>query len=543
MTTIVVIQARTNSSRLPGKVLLPIGGLPVVVLAAKRAGNTGRKVIVATSTEKCDDGLAQTVRQHGIQCFRGSLENTLLRFVDALSTYDDNTIVFRLTADNVIPDGPLLDEIEHDFLDRGLEYLACNGMNSGLPYGMSAEVTRLRHLREALASDPAAPDTEHVTPYIIRKFGGQYFEKYLSQQMGHYRCTIDCLDDYLCVTKLFDQVKDPVAERSLELIEKLKGAELQPSVTRPASKMVLGTAQVGLSYGIANTRGQPSREDARKLIKTAIVNGVQYLDTARAYGNSEEVIKDALSVGWQGRAKVITKLAPLDECPADADGATVNAFVDASLYQSMSALSVQQIDTLLLHRVTHLQAWNGKAFRRLLEHREQGRIQALGASVQTPEELIAALDNTDVSHIQLPINLLDWRWQEIGEKIQQTKARRVLTIHVRSVLLQGLLGSKERALWSRAHVAKPEPVWQWLDDLRSKFERTSIADLCIGYVMGLSWVDGIVVGVETIEQLSENLALVGKAPLNAAQIKSITETRPTLEERSLNPALWKAVDS
>lgn len=540
MTTVVVIQARTNSSRLPGKVLLPICGLPVVVLAAKRAGNTGRKVIVATSTEKSDDGLAQIVLQHGIECFRGSLENTLLRFVNALSTYDESTIVFRLTADNVIPDGPLLDEIEHEFLDRGLEYIACNGMNSGLPYGMSAEVTRLRHLREALQSDPSAPDTEHVTPYIVRKFGGNYFEKYLSHKMGHYRCTIDCLDDYLGVTKLFDHVKNPVDERSLALIGRLKGADLQPSVTRPASKMVLGTAQVGLSYGIANTRGQPSREDARMIIKTAIANGVQYLDTARAYGDSEEVIKDALSAGWQGRTKVITKLAPLDECPKDADSATVNSFVDASLYQSMSALGVQQIDTLLLHRVAYLKAWNGKAWRRLLEHRERGRIQVLGASVQTPEELMAAMDNTDVAHIQLPINILDWRWQEISKEIQQTKANRVLTIHARSLLLQGLLGSKERALWARSHVVKPEPVWRWLDDTCKKFKRSSIADLCISYVMGLCWVDGIVVGVETLEQLSENLAIVAKNSLTAAQVTFITDTRPKLEARSLNPALWKA---
>jgi spore coat polysaccharide biosynthesis protein SpsF (cytidylyltransferase family) len=113
---LVIIQARTNSSRLPGKVLLPIAGLPLVVLAARRAANAGANVIVATSDEPSDDVLAKVLADAGIQCFRGSLENTLDRMVGALAGYDDDILVFRLTADNVFPDGTLLKEMEEDFL-------------------------------------------------------------------------------------------------------------------------------------------------------------------------------------------------------------------------------------------------------------------------------------------------------------------------------------------------------------------------------------------------------------------------------------------
>ena len=109
MNSVAVLQARTNSSRLPGKVLLPIKGIPLAVLAAKRAANTGRNVIIATSLESSDDGLAALIQSNGLRCFRGSLKNTLDRFVSALSVYDDQDIVFRLTADNVFPDGALLD--------------------------------------------------------------------------------------------------------------------------------------------------------------------------------------------------------------------------------------------------------------------------------------------------------------------------------------------------------------------------------------------------------------------------------------------------
>ena len=96
MNSVVVLQARTTSSRLPGKVLLPINGMPLVVLAAKRAANTGRRVIVATSMQDSDDGLAALLAHYDIPCFRGSLENTLDRVVEALSAFDDQTIVFRL---------------------------------------------------------------------------------------------------------------------------------------------------------------------------------------------------------------------------------------------------------------------------------------------------------------------------------------------------------------------------------------------------------------------------------------------------------------
>ena len=111
MKRVAILQARTNSSRLPGKVLLPINGIPLVVLAAQRASNTGIEVVVATSTETTDDALADLLSLHGIKYYRGSLDNTLDRIVSALSKYDDSCLVFRLTADNIFPDGLYLKHI------------------------------------------------------------------------------------------------------------------------------------------------------------------------------------------------------------------------------------------------------------------------------------------------------------------------------------------------------------------------------------------------------------------------------------------------
>ena len=127
--SIIVIQARTSSSRLPCKVILPIKGIPLAVLAAQRAANTNRKVIVATSEEKDDDLLIKELEKWDISYFRGSLNNVLGRIVEGLSSFDDDTVVFRLTADNVFPDGKLLDEMEIFFLKHNITL--SNNYNDG----------------------------------------------------------------------------------------------------------------------------------------------------------------------------------------------------------------------------------------------------------------------------------------------------------------------------------------------------------------------------------------------------------------------------
>ncbi|MFA6901900.1 MAG: aldo/keto reductase [Gallionellaceae bacterium] len=539
MNSIVILQARTNSSRLPGKVLLPIKGIPLAVLAAKRAANTGRDVIIATSLENSDDGLAALIQSNGLRYFRGSLENTLDRVVNALSAYDDQTIVFRLTADNVFPDGTLLDEIEDEFLGKGLEYLCCNGEQSGLPYGMSVEVTRLGHLREAAGESTCVYDQEHVTPYVIRKFGSTYFQKYKNLKKGHFRCTIDCLDDYLGIQKVFSDVDDPVQESSFALVNRLEKAIFQPLASLPTPKLVLGTVQLGGNYGIANTTGQPNKMQCQELIKTAIANGVIYLDTARAYGNSEEMIGQSLKSGWEGRAKIISKLSPLDDCPQDAHNSTLHAFVDASIFKSCSALRVQKIDVLMLHRVSHLLDWNGGVWQKLLDLQSSGVIGELGASVQNPEELSKALRISEIHYIQLPYNLLDWRWDSIIPEIFAIKTSRKLTIHVRSALLQGLLPSMDDGHWLRANVEQGCAVRDWLVNQVHSCHRVNVTDLCLNYVNALPWVDGIAIGVDNINHLIENINHFNLPPLSAAQVENIQNTRPRMGEATLNPALWR----
>ena len=104
---ILVLQVRTCSARLPAKALLPIADTPLVVFVARRAMNTGLKLIAAIPDDKTDDLLADVLTSESITFFRGSQSNVLHRILSAVSTLDDTQCIMRLTADNVLADGRL----------------------------------------------------------------------------------------------------------------------------------------------------------------------------------------------------------------------------------------------------------------------------------------------------------------------------------------------------------------------------------------------------------------------------------------------------
>src|SRR5271155_923420 len=123
MNTDVIMQARTTSTRLPGKALLPVAGYPSAVLAALRASNRDAGILLATSSDPSDDALADAFGRHGVRVFRGALHDVLARFYSATTDSSDDHIVIRLTGDNLVPDGHLVDELTSAFETSGLEFL------------------------------------------------------------------------------------------------------------------------------------------------------------------------------------------------------------------------------------------------------------------------------------------------------------------------------------------------------------------------------------------------------------------------------------
>lgn len=537
--SLVILQSRFNSSRLPGKAVFPIQGIPLVILAAKRAGNTGRHVVIATSDQVADDEIALLAKENGIDCVRGSLNDTLSRFAKVVDKFPDETLVYRLTADNVIPDGKLLDEMELQYLKSGSEYMACENIGSNAPYGFSAELMRVKHLKEAQKYATSDYDREHVTPYVKRHNSISFFRPSVGFGLRNFRCTIDTFDDYLSVKNIFVGIEDPLTIPSSVLIGKFDKLIYRPHFEAASKPMVLGGVQFGMKYGITNKQGMPEYETISKIIKQAITEGVQFIDTASAYGDSEQAIGKALSGGWAEMVKVITKTPPFIEL-RDCNNPLVYAYATReSIYRSCMNLSRKKLDVVMLHRTSHLTDVNGAIFKELLNFKSSGVINSLGVSVQTPEELELALDFDDVEFIQLPFNILDYRWESLVSKIKETKEKRNLVIHARSTLLQGLLQSDDKDLWEKAHVDNHSVIRDWLEKHRKLSGKLSISDLCISYANSQDWIDAVVVGVDNLHQLFKNTQSISMALLSSEMIMNIKEERPNVLPQTLNPAEWR----
>lgn len=543
--TRIIIQSRLSSSRLPAKALLPVAGIPAVVLCALRAGNKNEEVVVATSEDPADDLLVNALSSAGIKYIRGPLDNVLERFTLATADLSDESVIVRLTADNLVPDGGFAVEIADTLIWKGYEYLGTNSPMDHLPYGLSAEAFTVKVLREAARWAESAYDREHVTPWIRRQYERELFRPAdLTSDWSHLRCTMDTFEDYLRIQKVFDEVSDLVHASWLTLIEVLAKIPGEPDFKVPYrmkngqihSTLALGTVQLGMNYGIANQTGQPSLPETTQLIHRAIKFGVTGIDTARAYGEAETRIGEALSGDYRGRVRITTKLDPLIDLKSDTPKIHICNAVDASIFRSCRELRVRQLPMVLLHRWAHRQDYQELVWRRLLELRAQGVIKGLGVSVQDPAEGLAALEDPNVEQIQLPFNLLDWRWKVAGFDKAALKRNEVI-IHARSAFLQGILIS-EASIWPRVEGVDAASWVAKMDALGKQLRRVNRQDLCLAYVRAQSWIDSVVVGMESLKQLDDNLALFCNPPLNTDEVNLVEQTLSGVSDKLLNPAQW-----
>ena len=549
MRTVPIMQVRSSSTRLPGKALLPVAGFPSSVLAAMRATNRGCPIRVATSTEISDNKLAEIFVARGCNVVRGPLDDVLGRFVIAAEDLPEDCVIIRLTADNVVPDGCLLDELEKAFRGSGVEYLYHDYPQSHLPYGLGAEAFSVATLRKAHAEATSAYDREHVTPWMMRNCRSAIHvpRELESLDLSHLRCTIDDREDYERVCTLFQGVEDPVQCGWGELARKLAAMPTEPrfrvpfkiSRGRVHSEFTLGTAQLGMEYGISNRTGKPARSTAVEMVRTAIAHGITSIDTARAYGDAEQALGQALSGAWRSRVEVITKLDPLEALAHDSSVVNVRSAVDESVALSCAALGAQRLSTLLLHRWQHYHEWNGSVWQRLLELRDAGKIANLGVSVYEPEEAVDALLDPMMKHIQIPMNVLDWRWKKAGVDRALIERPDVI-VHARSVLLQGLLGARAEA-WPVVSSRDSSECLHLLREFSERFGRDGIIDLCIAYVRSLPWVTSVVVGCETPAQLEDNLRFFHSPHLSEGQCAELETSLPVAPKELLNPSKWKLV--
>lgn len=533
----VVVQARTSSSRLPAKVLLPVGGVPIAVLVARRFLRYGLETVVATSVDPSDDVLAAELTRSGISFVRGSLNEVLARYRDATADMAQDDVCVRVTADNVFPDGAFLGVLLDEFMREGCDYL---NNSQTLPYGLGAEIFTVGALRGAAAAATSEYDLEHVTPWIKRHCACRTSANDFGfGNIRSLRCTVDTFADYLVATSLFLPFPDPVAagfeDLTAALVARQKAqSQPEPEAVGERPSLVLGTAQLGMRYGRSNQTGRPSPEAAVEIIRSAAAKGICQFDTARVYGDSERLLGLAIKQAPGLAMAPITKLAPF---PADASGTTPTALVavaESSVYRSLFELQVRRLPVLLVHRASQIDDHDGLVWERLKRFRDEGLVGKLGASVQTPQELEAVLRHPEIEHVQLPFNLLDRRWDDFFSDTRPSN----VTFHVRSAFLQGLLTTADTILWPPVEGIDAEGIVREIGNFVTVFARAGRTDLCLAFVRAAPWVDGVVIGMETAAQLEENLRLFKNSPLSAAQFDEIRAAFPSTPRDLLDPSRW-----
>lgn len=246
--------------------------------------------------------------------------------------------------------------------------------------------------------------------------------------------------------------------------------------------LALGTAQFGMNYGAVNSTGQPSLESIATILEVAKELGIDTIDTAMNYGNSEEKLGLVGVTGWN----IITKIP--HEVAADD--------LEIAICCSMKRLKIEKLSGVLLHDADDLCNAEEKWWS-LVRAKEAGLISRIGVSVYDADQLHKALEGFEPDIIQAPLNLFDQRL--IHEGWVEKLVARGIELHARSLFLQGTLLSDINSL--NPYFLRWSPAWQRLDAYAASQGVSRLA-ACLS----IAKIDGVtkaVVGVDSPAQLRE----------------------------------------
>ena len=293
-------------------------------------------------------------------------------------------------------------------------------------------------------------------------------------------------------------------------------------------KLGLGTAQIGLHYGIANNSGVPPVAEVNKMLSYAAHNEFAYIDTAAVYGTSETILGETIPLSSD--FKIITKIHSFPkELRTESE---INSWVDQQVESSLSKLHKRSIYGILLHTMSDLKEAHGKVlFQALQNQKSKGRCEKIGVSAYYSDDLLDIAQQYSFDLIQLPCNLCDQRCITSG--IFRALKKFGVEIHVRSLFLQGLLLLDPHQLHDYF-----KPIADTLLEYSHTCDRLQTTPLHVAIQFGkqMKDVDALIVGAETCQQIDEIVSAykdtIENFPYNAFMIT---------EEKFLNPALWPSI--
>ena len=281
------------------------------------------------------------------------------------------------------------------------------------------------------------------------------------------------------------------------------------------NKLIIGTAQFGLSYGINNIAGKLPSEEVRNILVLAKEKGITKLDTSYAYGDSEVVLGNALKN--DDYFKIISKLPYTDAEPV------------AIFNESLQRLNTGKLHGYLIHHFNYFKE-NHNIWHDVEKLKNDGHIDKIGFSIYQPKELDYLFEhNILFDLIQFPYNILD---RSFTPYLKELKNRNV-EVHTRSVFLQGLFFMRKEKFSE-----KLLPLWPYVEQINTfcKDKGITIEELALNGVIHQPEIDGVLIGVDHSAQLSRNISSVwGNIP---SEIESFIDSIQVKEKELLNPVNW-----
>jgi aryl-alcohol dehydrogenase-like predicted oxidoreductase len=291
---------------------------------------------------------------------------------------------------------------------------------------------------------------------------------------------------------------------------------------------MLGTVQFGLPYGVANVSGQPSFEDVCAILQCAHEGGVNCLDTAPFYGESEELLGRALHELKLGDAvTVVTKTLRLVE--ENASASEVGRMAESEVLRSLERLRLEALPVCLIHVQENFRYV--EALQRL---KEKGLIRHVGCSVTKPAAAREIIRSGLCEAVQLPTNILDRRFSHGG--IFKEAQERGVAVFVRSAYLQGLILMEPDKVPDDLQAVVPA-----LERLRALATELNLGteELALRYILGLRGLSCAVVGVENVAQMRHNIEVFSSGALDAGIQQRVEALEFDLPDLIFEPWRWQ----
>ena len=285
------------------------------------------------------------------------------------------------------------------------------------------------------------------------------------------------------------------------------------------NRIVLGGAQLGLPYGILNGGETLSREEVARILDTAVDHGIDSIDTAIAYGQSESIIGETS----QNRFNIISKLPPL---PVDISN--VSEWVHSQVQGSLSRLKCTSLDALLLHRPQDLTGAQGaELYAAIGSLMAEKMIHRFGVSIYSPDDLEGIIGTFDIHVVQAPLNVFDRRILGVTNQLSALN----IEVHVRSVFLQGVLIANP--------INRPQRFEPWsehfaLFDEWVRSSGVSAMACCMGFALQQPGIAKLVIGTTSAESLDE---IMNSIPNSVLEVPTHLQSSV---EQLIDPRFWNA---